>query len=287
MSARDKLRDWPTYEQTTSAERHEIARWLASALGPRFTAETKLVGRRGLVAVRLDRPRISYVAIPGGTFLMGLSDLDHEDAQGRIDPYEDEAVAFLEAFRSCATPVRYVEVPAFLCARRSLRAADVKILGMECDADEPTEAATLSPRDAANAATTLGARLLSEAEWEYIAREGGKFSWINAPADPEEVAAALAGDGPHRAPACTSGLGLWGLALGEWVADGWHDSYAGAPADASPWDARDEPEVFRGCGAATYPWQGSGELLAMHAAFRHRACDTFEELHVRTAMDLP
>jgi formylglycine-generating enzyme required for sulfatase activity len=50
-------------------------------------------------------------------------------------------------------------------------------------------------------------RLLSEAEWEYLAR---------SPAT--------------RSP----GLGAGGL---EWTSDCWHGSYAGAPTDGSSWDA--------------------------------------------------
>lgn len=103
-------------------------------------------------------------------------------------------------------------------------------------------------------------RLPSEAEWEYAARAGSTTSrwWGESPADAclhANVAdrsgnAAYRGhwesvhpcdDGePHTAPVGRYRANAFGLhdMLGnveEWLADCWNESYAGAPADGSPW----------------------------------------------------
>jgi formylglycine-generating enzyme required for sulfatase activity len=85
-------------------------------------------------------------------------------------------------------------------------------------------------------------RLLSEAEWEYVARAGttthfsfgnddavlGDYGWFSANAE----------DGPHvvgsRSP------NPWGVYdihgnVAEWVEDCFHDTYQGAPSDQTPW----------------------------------------------------
>ena len=89
-------------------------------------------------------------------------------------------------------------------------------------------------------------RLLSEAEWEYVARAGSgtrKYNWGN------EVGRNLANcagcgsrwDREQTAPVGSFGANGFGLHdvhgnVSEWVQDCWNDSYAGAPADGSAWE---------------------------------------------------
>ena len=105
--------------------------------------------------------------------------------------------------------------------------------------------------------TGKGYRLLSEAEWEYVARAGTgtRRYWGDDQAEYElcrnangagtetsfRRRATVCGDG-HEAtsPVGKFGANGWGLydVLGnawEWVEDCWHDSYSGAPADGSAW----------------------------------------------------
>ena len=88
-------------------------------------------------------------------------------------------------------------------------------------------------------------RLLSESEWEYVARAGSvtAYSWGN------EIGRNRANcdgcgsrwDNKKTAPVGAFSANAWGLYdvhgnVWEWVADCWNDSYTGAPADGSAWE---------------------------------------------------
>lgn len=99
-------------------------------------------------------------------------------------------------------------------------------------------------------------RLLSEAEWEYAARAGAttRYPWGD---EPGENNANFDGSGSRwskrqAAPVGQFAANRFGLHdmignVAEWVADCWHGSYQGAPADGSAWTAGGcERRVVRG-----------------------------------------
>ncbi|MYA64406.1 MAG: formylglycine-generating enzyme family protein [Gemmatimonadetes bacterium] len=120
-------------------------------------------------------------------------------------------------------------------------------------------------------------RLLSEAEWEYMARGGtqtvrhwGDFKVLqcrHANGDGGDVECS----DPHEwsAPVGSFQANQWGLydVLGnayEWVEDCWHGDYAGAPTDGSPWRTGDcSLRVLRGGSWLNGPW-------VLRSAFRNR-----------------
>ncbi len=122
-----------------------------------------------------------------------------------------------------------------------------------------------------------GYRLLSEAEWEYVARAGRgstRYPWGNDEGSEEQCAWANGVDAAARER--IEGLGAWKVAncsdghaytapvgsfpantfglhdlqgnVREWVQDVWHDNYAGAPSDGSAWmtGGDQSPRVLRG-----------------------------------------
>ena len=107
-------------------------------------------------------------------------------------------------------------------------------------------------------------RLLSEAEWEYVARAGSgtrKYSWGN------EIGRNRANcdgcgsrwDGKQTAPVgsfAANGFGLHDVHgnVWEWLQDCWNGTYAGAPADGSAWEQGDcNTRVLRGGSWYNYP----------------------------------
>ena len=123
-------------------------------------------------------------------------------------------------------------------------------------------------------------RLLSEAEWEYVARggtetarywgesESGQCRYANGYDLTGQTEALMERD---RVPAqCSDGYGraapvgsfapnAFGLYdvlgnMNEWTQDCWHDTYAGAPEDGTAWESGSCRErVYRGGSAATSP----------------------------------
>ena len=87
-------------------------------------------------------------------------------------------------------------------------------------------------------------RLLSEAEWEYVARAGSStaYSWGNAIDDNQANCAGCGNQWDNRqtAPVGSFSANAFGVFdmhgnLWEWVEDCWNDSYDGAPSDGSAW----------------------------------------------------
>ncbi len=117
--------------------------------------------------------------------------------------------------------------------------------------------------------TGEGYRLLTEAEWEYVARAGTQTEryWGDDAADQ-----CYYGNGDEDYVDCTDGheytapvgsfrANAWGLydVLGnvdEWTEDCWNGDYSGAPADGSSWRTGDcSRRVLRGGSWFGYPWR--------------------------------
>ncbi len=279
MGFQDGLRSLAIYQTLADGARRDLAKDLAHALGDDYRPATALRGAARLAAVVHVPSDTELVAIPGGTYVMGFR--PEEDALMRTLEYVegDDALEVYDAL-AASDPPRVATVAPFLCARAPLlRDAAWQLLGEEegwvvGDEDSPL-AAIRFEKDAAEALVAkLPFRLMTDAEWEYVAREGGGLAFING-ATPEATEAACealynAAYAPERVDAGTNGLGIWGLPWGDWLAT------AKAPRT---------PAYARGGAAMAYPWQ-SDEIALQLCAWSNDGCGN-DENGVRFALDLP
>ena len=209
------------------------------------------------------------VVLPAGSFVMGTPD----DEMGR-QPDEGplHTVTFAKPFAISRFQVQASEWDAYI------RQSGVKIAdgdtrpGRACTASKPTyaqgpkqPAVCMDFQDVEHYVAWLSKktgqhyRMLSEAEREYAARAGstGPFPFPMDPDTEYGISRHANTYGPKDGYSFTSPAGSYPPnAFGvydmhgnvyEWVADCWHDSYAGAPTDGSAWqDKHCETRHIRG-----------------------------------------
>ncbi|HEX4046833.1 MAG TPA: SUMF1/EgtB/PvdO family nonheme iron enzyme, partial [Elusimicrobiota bacterium] len=230
---------------------------------------------------------IQWVAIPGGTFTMGADDLDSD----ALPKHEVTVKTFLMS-KTLVTFGQYgkcVEAKACAPSHASDGACNVQagakrakgVLSKPFLRDD-SPVVCVNWNEASAFAKWAGARLPTEAEWEFAARSGGKnrkYPWGD---EAPTCAQAVAHDGGcgylSTWPVCSKPAGnteqglcdMAGNAI-EWTGDAYHASYDGAPTDGSAWGdplTSDDGAVMRG-GA----WEELQRSHAAHPDFVGRTAD--------------
>jgi formylglycine-generating enzyme required for sulfatase activity len=189
---------------------------------------------------RQQKPKkglIDWVTIPGGSFMMGADDLpDAKPHRVAVPP-----------FQMARTPVTNAQYQACVDAR----GCTPPRWGWPVAADQGSlPVVFVGWADAAQFSEWAGARLHSEAEWEYAARGAGqdrRFPWGDEQASCARAVISEGGDGCGKDsawPVCSkpqgnTRQGLCDMAgnVWQWTQDWYHGSYDGAPADGSAWQA--------------------------------------------------
>ncbi len=200
--------------------------------------------------------RAEFVLVPGGSFLMGLTDDDLE----RWESLDDESDGGLQS----SLEAHDVAIAPFLLARTLITQQVwdglARALGVELWDQRYAESPHLPVHGLSwsyfdEVAPQLGLRLPTEAEWEYAARAGtpDAFAWgmSKHPAFEHAWYGHPHEGGPMGvAQKKPNGFGLYDIAGNVWelCADHWHERYVDAPSDGAAWLGDDDPlqRVMRG-----------------------------------------
>lgn len=230
---------------------------------------------------------VVFRAVPGGTFLMGLSDaeLDAVRAIERADGADDSLEAFF-ASAVQARPVREVRVEPFLIARHPLTVAQARhwLPAYEDAYAESDASPARFEDDLDDLLEALPFRLPSEAEWEYAARAGTTTLTFRGNGRPDEDQVLDDFVDERRVAAAENAFGLAAMgSANEICADVWVPHFTDAPVDARP-RTGDGPRAVRGGAGDLHPWQGCDEWLLLLSAAR----DEFQDFtSVRPVAPVP
>jgi formylglycine-generating enzyme required for sulfatase activity len=226
-------------------QRNDVLARLLEQLGDDWRASKKQPG-----ALRHRPTKLDFALVPGGSLRMGLDEAEIRSAEARLE-WTDDAEELLERCRASARPVHEVRIAPFLCATVCLTSKKIRRLS-----EERLESQSLKRAEATGLAASLGFRLPSEAELEWLMRDGRGLAFtLDGPAF-----------GAEEEPA--SRFGVFDLFASQWAADDWHPSYEGAPSTSEPWMNGDANGVYRGLGVML-PVDDESELWGTLAGLRH------------------
>ena len=265
------------------AQKTKTAKLLAKSLGENF-AFTDLVGEHQLMRFKHTALKLHFIAIPGGKYSMGLSDDEKKELTRLAKKHgNEEAKFFARDIAETARPMHEVKLPPFLCAQAPITNTQAKKFTKTAEMLEGNHNIYwYGAKVVLKLTEQSDTRLLTESEWEYIARAGGMRAWLNGEEDPQAYANRVLSAEPLEDE---HPFGVCGLGWGTWVEDSWHLGYKTAPADGSAWEPRDVPNVVRGGGFLSFPWQTGGEEFMLHTAYREQIKD--KQFPVLLACDLP
>jgi formylglycine-generating enzyme required for sulfatase activity len=263
------LEDFSAFAKLGPAERKALAESIATELGPDFRAGDALVGEAALATVVHLPSSLELVLIPGGVFEMGFTEADQK-AFDRFFPAAEHPglQKALKRTVPLMTPSRHVRVRPFALARRPLENDKELVLFTGA-----THGEDFSREEAEAVIATWGFRLPSEAECEYVAREG------------KQLAFSLDVAQEHFEGTDARDETAWGIvspAQTVWVGDRWHRGYKNAPADSVAWTAGRGKPMHRGSfSLGLSAMQSADELVFALTALRQEPLGADDENEVR------
>jgi formylglycine-generating enzyme required for sulfatase activity len=225
------------------------------------------------------------IVIPPGKFIMGSS----ENERGR-EPSEDpqHEVTIAEPFAVSKFEVTFEEWDACAATAACPRVTDhwgrgeMPVINVSWGNAKQYVGwlARLTGKDY---------RLLTEAEWEHAARAGAntRYFWGDDPGTGNANCDGCGSQWDRQQTAPVGSLkpnafGLYDMHgnVWEWVEDGWHGSYNGAPADGSAWLRGADPNyrVVRGGS-----WRNESDLVRAAARVKRNIKVRFDTLGFRVA----
>lgn len=209
-----------------------------------------------------------WVALPAGRFLMGSL----EASEGFMNAIPAHKV-LMKAFEMSRTDVTVEQYARCVSSGRCA----APTTGGNCNWGKPGRQRhpvnCVSWEQANQYAKFIGARLPTEAEWEYAATSGGrggKYPWGDENPTCENAVmldcALEHGTSPVCSkPAGNTAQGLCDMAgnVWQWTQDKYGGSYAGVPADGSAFEAAGVARVVRGGS-----WD-NGDSTLLRSIFRH------------------
>lgn len=225
-----------------AADALRAARASGAPMAPRIVPAGYVAGDQSSAAG--TGRHVEWVTVDGGRFIMGS-----DDPSGTFDdarPAREVSIETFEMSKTVVTVDQYAD-----CVSKG--ACTAPATGGFCNWGEPGRGNhpvnCVDWRQAEQFARFMGARLPSEAEWEYAATSGGKnqrYPWGNEPASCDRavmhhpggsgcgtggtmaVCSKPAGNAkfPGGGELCDAVGNVW-----QWVQDEYRTSYAGAPAD--------------------------------------------------------
>jgi hypothetical protein len=197
------------------------------------------------------------VFVPGGAYVMGMTGEELRRALDEVS-YNPDIAFWREAHARwyAAAKPRGVVVQPFLVGRSPILGSTARLAGVKWSTHEtaqeergPTTAAAMKADDAVKALAAFGWSLPTDSQWEWIARAGGVDTWAGGGDFRDAVYAQVHAPRFDGSEEHCNEWRIWGLALGEWIADG----------------AGGAPSRYRGGGVLHSPWQDSDEAISCHA----------------------